>query len=61
MTMTSLADIFGQRGVQTFLLNAIDTLQSISQVHLDELSDGSQRLELILDASDRISREAMIR
>ena len=62
VTMTNLADIFGPRGVQTFLLqNAIGTLQSISQVYLDELSDGSQRLELKLDSGDRISRRALIR
>jgi hypothetical protein len=31
VAMTSLADIFGPRGIQTFLLqNAIGTLQSIS-------------------------------
>ena len=62
VTMANLADIFGVRGVQTFLLqNAIEALQSISQTYLDELSDGSQRLELSLDTSDRISRKAMIR
>ena len=62
VTMTSLVNTFGPRGVQTFLLqNAIESLQSISQVYLDELSDGSQRLELKLDAGDRISRRAMIR
>jgi len=62
VTMTNLVNIFGPRGVQTFLLqNAIDTLQTISQVYLDELGDGSQRLELKLDAGDRISRRAMIR
>ena len=60
-TMTNLVNVFGPRGVQTFLLqNAINTLQTISQVYLDELSDGSQRLELTLDAGDRISRRAFI-
>jgi DNA repair exonuclease SbcCD ATPase subunit len=62
VTMTNLADIFGARGVQTFVLqNAIEALQSIAHTYLDELSDGSQRLELSLEASDRISRKAMIR
>lgn len=62
VTMTNLVNIFGPRGVQTYILqNAIDSLQRISQVYLDELSDGSQRLELKLDAGDRISRRAMIR
>jgi DNA repair exonuclease SbcCD ATPase subunit len=60
--MTNLADAFGARGVQTFVLqNAIEALQTISQTYLDELSDGSQRLELSLDAGDRISRKAMVR
>jgi DNA repair exonuclease SbcCD ATPase subunit len=60
--MTNLADAFGARGVQTFVLqNAIEALQTISQTYLDELSDGSQRLELSLDTGDRISRKAMVR
>jgi DNA repair exonuclease SbcCD ATPase subunit len=62
VTMANLVNIFGPRGVQTFLLqNAIESLQTISQVYLDQLSDCSQRLELKLDAGDRISRRAMIR
>jgi DNA repair exonuclease SbcCD ATPase subunit len=62
VTMTNLADVFGARGIQTFLLqSAIDMLQSVAQLYLDELSDGSQRLELKLDAGDRISRKASIR
>jgi hypothetical protein len=59
--MANLADIFGARGVQTFVLqNTIEALQSISQTYLDELSDGSQRLELLLDTSNRISQKTMI-
>lgn len=62
VTMTNLVNIFGPRGVQTYLLqNAINSLQTVSQMYLDELSDGTQRLELSLDAGDRISRTAMIR
>jgi len=60
--MANLVNIFGPRGVQTFLLqNAIESLQTISQVYLDQLSDCSQQLELKLDAGDQISRRAMIR
>lgn len=60
-TMTSLADVFGPRGIQTFVLQtAIDALESISQAYLEELSNGSQRLELALDAGDKISRKAFI-
>jgi DNA repair exonuclease SbcCD ATPase subunit len=60
-TMSELADSFGQRGVQTFVLqNVVDVLQSCSQTYLDDLSDGSQRLDLSLDASDRISRTAFV-
>jgi DNA repair exonuclease SbcCD ATPase subunit len=60
-TMSELADRFGQRGVQTFVLqNVVNVLQSCSQTYLDELSDGSQRLDLSLDAGDRISRTAFV-
>lgn len=61
-TMTELAESLGQRGVQTFVLqNVVDALQTVSQIYLDELSDGAQRLELSLDAGDRISRTAYVR
>jgi DNA repair exonuclease SbcCD ATPase subunit len=61
-TMTGLAESLGQRGVQTFVLqNVVDALQTVSQMYLDELSDGAQRLELSLDAGDRISRTAFVR
>ena len=61
-TMTELAESLGQRGVQTFvLLNVVDALQTVSQMYLDELSDGAQRLELSLDTGDRISRTAFVR
>lgn len=43
------------------LQSTINSLQRISHVYLDELSDGSQQLELKLDAGDRISRTAKIR
>ena len=61
-TMGQLSDIFGARGIQTFILqNAVEVLQTISQSYLDELSDGTQRLEISLDKSDRILRRAFIR
>jgi DNA repair exonuclease SbcCD ATPase subunit len=61
-TMTELAESLGQRGIQTFVLqNVVDALQTVSQIYLDELSDGAQRLELSLDAGDRISRTAFVR
>jgi DNA repair exonuclease SbcCD ATPase subunit/DNA repair exonuclease SbcCD nuclease subunit len=60
--MKSLAEALGQRGVQTFVLqNAVTSLQTAAQLFLDDLSDGSQRLQLSLDAGDRISRRAWIR
>ena len=60
--MSDLGEAFGQRGVQTFVLqNVVGALQSATQIYLDELSDGAQRLELSLDAGDRISRTAYIR
>jgi DNA repair exonuclease SbcCD ATPase subunit len=60
-TMSDLGERFGQRGVQTFVLqNVVDALQTISQTYLDDLSDGAQRLELSLDAGDRISRRAYV-
>lgn len=59
--MGDLSDRFGQRGVQTFVLqNVVDVLQVCSQTYLDDLSDGSQRLDLALDAGDRISRTAYV-
>jgi DNA repair exonuclease SbcCD ATPase subunit len=62
VTMGGLTDIFGARGIQIFVLqNAVEALQAISQCYLDELSDSTQRLEISLDASDRILRRAFIR
>jgi DNA repair exonuclease SbcCD ATPase subunit len=60
--MAELSDAFGQRGIQTFVMqNAVSLLQSLSQSYLDDLSDGAQRLEMVLDAGDRISRRAFVR
>lgn len=60
-TMTDLGECFGQRGVQTFVLqNVVEALQVISQTYLDDLSEGAQKIELSLDAGDRISRRAFV-
>jgi DNA repair exonuclease SbcCD ATPase subunit len=60
--MAGLSDAFGQRGIQTFVMqNAVSLLQSLSQSYLDDLSDGAQSLEMALDAGDRISRRAFVR
>jgi hypothetical protein len=60
--MAELSDAFGQRGIQTFVMqNAVSLLQSLSQSYLDDLSDGAQSLEMDLDAGDRISRRAFVR
>ena len=59
--MMDLGEAFGQRGVQTYVLkNVVDTLQLITEKYLDELSEGAQRLQLSLDAGDRISRTPLI-
>ena len=59
--MSALSEIFGSKGVQTFVLtNAVYALQLSSQRYLDELSDGTQRLELSLEAGDRIIRQAAV-
>ena len=61
-TLIRLAEIFGPRGVQSFVLqNAVQALSSFSQVYLDLLSDDTLKLELTLDTGDRISRTAYIR
>jgi len=60
--LSSVGERFGQRGVQTFVLqNTVDSLQRTAQTYLDYLSDGSQRLELSLDAGDKILRSAFVR
>jgi hypothetical protein len=59
--MSSLGDHFGARGVQTFILqNTVKALQLSSQSYLDELSDETLRLQLELDTSDRILRNAAV-
>ena len=61
-TLSTLAEAFGAKGVQNFVLqHAIEALQMISQAYLDELSDGSLRLAFSLDAGDRIHRRAFVR
>ena len=60
--LATLSDHFGQRGIQTFVLqSSVDALQVATQLYLDDLSDGAQRLLLALDTGDRISRRALVR
>jgi DNA repair exonuclease SbcCD ATPase subunit len=59
--LSELGELFGQRGVQTFVLQtAVEALEAMSQTYLDDLSDGAQRLRLSLDAGDRITRTALV-
>jgi len=60
--LSIVGERFGHRGVQTYMLqNIVESLQRTSQNYLDHLSDGSQRLELSLDAGDKIVRNAFVR
>eukprot|EP00536_Pseudo-nitzschia_multiseries_P018207 jgi/Psemu1/321292/estExt_fgenesh1_pm.C_22560002 len=60
--LSYVGERFGQRGVQTFIMqNAVSSLESTAQVYLNYLSDGSQRLQLSLDAGDKILRNAFVR
>ena len=60
-TMSKVAEYFGARGVQTYVLqNAVLALQLVTQSYLDELSDGSLRLQLQLDDGDRILRTVSV-
>ena len=55
----SLTDVFGSKGIQTFVLrNMVNTLQHYSQSYLDELSDGSLQLVLQVGANDNIIKQA---
>lgn len=57
-----LAELFGPRGVQSYILqSAVQSLTVLAQAHLDELSDGTLRLDLALGSGDRISRTALVR
>ena len=57
-----VAERCGQRGVQASILqNVVDSLQYTAQNYLDILSEGGQRLELSLDAGEKITRNAFIR
>jgi DNA repair exonuclease SbcCD ATPase subunit len=60
--MGDLNDAFGSRGIQTFALQgAVSTLESLTSALLNELSEGTQQLQLSLDAGDRIARRAFVR
>mmetsp|Transcript_3888 Transcript_3888/g.9390 ORF Transcript_3888/g.9390 Transcript_3888/m.9390 type:complete len:575 (+) Transcript_3888:3011-4735(+) len=59
--MSDLGERFGQRGVQTYVLkNAVDSLESLAQTYLDQMTDGGIRLELSLEAGDKIIRRAFV-
>jgi len=59
--LSKVVDYFGARGVQTYILqNTITALQFVAQTYLDELSDGTLRLQLKLDDGDRIIRSASV-
>jgi DNA repair exonuclease SbcCD ATPase subunit len=58
----TLAEAFGSRGVQSFVLqNALSFLQDSAASYLAQLSQGTQQLELSLDVDDRIRRRALVR
>lgn len=57
----SLVDIFGSKGIQTFVLrNTVKALQYYSQSYLDELSDGSLQLGFEVGQSDNIIKQAKV-
>jgi hypothetical protein len=60
--LTNLATAMGPRAVQAYVLqNAVSHLESLTQWYLEELSDGTQRLELSLQqGGDRIMRRAQV-
>jgi DNA repair exonuclease SbcCD ATPase subunit len=61
-TLATLTDVTGPRGIQAFVLsNAVRQLQSLTQGYLDDLSDGSLRLNITIDSGDRIIRRALVR
>jgi len=59
--MGELSDAFGQRGIQMFVLqNAVAMLESVSNFYLNQLSDGTMKLQLSLDSTDRILKRAFV-
>lgn len=60
--LSDVAERCGQRGVQAFILqNVVELLELTAQRYLDYLSEGGQRLELSLDAGEKILRVAYVR
>ena len=58
----SLADTFGPKGIQAFVLrNIVHALQYCSQTYLDELSDGSLQLHMEVGPNDSIIKKAAAR
>jgi DNA repair exonuclease SbcCD ATPase subunit len=43
------------------LQNVVDALEQTAQTYLDHLSDGGQRLELSIEAGEKITRNAYVR
>ena len=61
-SMSRLSEAFGNRGIQTFVLqNSVHDLEILTQGYLDDFSDGAQRLQFTLDAGDRILRRSLVR
>jgi DNA repair exonuclease SbcCD ATPase subunit len=57
----SLTDIFGTKGIQTFVLrNIVKALEYYSQSYLDELSDGSLQLVFEVGQNDNIVKQAKV-
>ncbi|KAL3826974.1 hypothetical protein ACHAXA_000038 [Cyclostephanos tholiformis] len=57
-----LADAFGPKGVQAFVLrNIVQSLQYCSQTFLNELSDGSLQLRMQVGSNDSIIKQATVR
>jgi DNA repair exonuclease SbcCD ATPase subunit len=60
--LSEVAERCGQKGVQAFVLqNVVDALEQTAQTYLDHLSDGGQRLELSIEAGEKITRNAYVR
>jgi DNA repair exonuclease SbcCD ATPase subunit len=55
---SSLIDVFGSKGIQTFVLrNIVKALEYYSQCYLDELSEGSLQLVIEIGQNDSIIKQ----
>jgi ATPase subunit of ABC transporter with duplicated ATPase domains len=60
--LSDVSERCGQRGVQAYILqNVVDSLEFTAQRYLNYLSEGGQRLELSLEAGEKILRRAYVR